>query len=240
MSEEKKQKDGQATKAIVVLGIALVIGAVVLTVVFVGMIFGDKKAEESTLAYELTSQQPTAAQGSKDPEALFSTTDSSGNGDAQAGTTNKVEEAGDNVVTTDSETNNSETTKNQAIEYYEQLSPNGDNILSDNFENEYIKLISDKYDVDPDLLVAIYSTPDTGNNFVLQFSGKKHLNGNYVKSPDELVKVYQIDKEKNVKIATGQESGNVGVSYAEGMLCFHMVKTIVMEQYPDYFTGLEK
>lgn len=239
MSEEKKQKDGQATKAIIVLGIALVIGAVVLTVVFVGMIFGDKKTEESTLAYELTSRQPTAAQESNNSGPLLSTTEGSGNGDAQ-GTTNKVEEAGDDVVTTDSATNNSESTKNQAIEYYEQLSPNGDNILSDNFENEYIKLISDNYDVDPDLLVAIYSTPDTGNNFVLQFSGKKHLNGNYVKSPDELVKVYQIDKQKNVKIATGQETGNVGVSYAEGMLCFHMVKTIVMEQYPDYFTGLEK
>ena len=131
-------------------------------------------------------------------------------------------------------------TKNQAVEYYEQLSPNGENVLSDHFENRYIKQISHDYGIDSDLLVAIYSEPDTGNNFVLEFSGETDLDGSVVKSPDTLVKVYQIDKNGGVKVATGKDTGNIGVSYAEGLVCMSMIKTIVMEQYPDYFTGLKE
>ena len=134
--------------------------------------------------------------------------------------------------------NNKATTKNSAVAYYESLSKNGDNKLSDHYDNVYIKLIAAEYGVDTDLLVAIYSVPDTGNNFVLEFSGKKDSDGAVVKSPDTLVKVYQIDKNGGVKIATGQQSGNVGVSYAEGLFCVSMIKTVVMEQYPDYFTGV--
>ena len=60
---------------------------------------------------------------------------------------------------------------------YEELTKNGDNILSDHHNNKYIKLVSEKFGVDKELLVAIYSTPDTGNNFVLEFDGKKDKDG---------------------------------------------------------------
>jgi hypothetical protein len=137
-------------------------------------------------------------------------------------------------------TPNKETTKNAFVEKYEKVSKNGDNMLSDHHENQYIKLVAGEYNVDTDLLVAIYSVPDTGNNFVFEFSGKKDSSGNIIKSPDTLKKVYQIDINRNIKVATENGVGNVGVSYAEGILCFNMVKTIVMEQYPDYFTGIEQ
>lgn len=236
MEEEKKSVGSNTTKVIIILGLAMVIGAVVLTIVLIGVVFGESKVE-TTVAYQLTSQQPTVSQETNNALEGYGD-DTHATSIVEGSVQDGVEQAGDVVTTTTTQVN--ATTKNEAIDYYEKLSPNGDNILSDNCENEYIKLISETYDVDADLLVAIYSTPDTGNNFVLQFSGDKHLDGSYEKSPDELVKVYQIDKEKNIKIATGTEKGNVGVSYAEGMFCFHMVKTIVMEQYPDYFTGLEK
>ncbi len=139
----------------------------------------------------------------------------------------------------DSGNDNKTTTKNSAVEYYEKLSKNGDNKLSDHYDNVYIKLVSAEYGVDTDLLVAIYSVPDTGNNFVLEFDGTKDSEGNIVKSPDTLKKVYQIDLERNIKVATSSGVGNVDVSYAEGLLCFNMVKSLVMEQYPDYFTGIE-
>ncbi len=139
----------------------------------------------------------------------------------------------------DSGSGNKATTKNDAVANYEKLSKNGDNKLSDHYDNLYIKLVSAEYGIDSDLLVAIYSVPDTGNNFVLEFDGTKDANGNIVKSPDTLKKVYQIDLERNIKVATSTGVGNVDVSYAEGLLCFNMVKTLVMEQYPDYFTGIE-
>lgn len=124
------------------------------------------------------------------------------------------------------------------IAEYEELTKNGDNILSDHHNNKYIKLVSEKFGVDKELLVAIYSTPDTGNNFVLEFDGKKDKDGNVIKSPDTLKKVYQIDKNKNISVATGKTTGNIGVSYAEGTLCFNMIQNIVMPQYPEYFTGV--
>ena len=139
----------------------------------------------------------------------------------------------------DGASDNKATTKNSAVAYYESFSKNGDNKLSDHYDNVYIKLIAAEYGVDTDLLVAIYSVPDTGNNFVLEFNGSKDSNGNIIKSPDTLKKVYQIDLDRNIKVATSSGVGNVDVSYAEGLLCFSMVKTIVMSQYPDYFTGIE-
>lgn len=124
------------------------------------------------------------------------------------------------------------------VEEYENLSKNGDNVLSDYHGNKFIKLVSEKYNVDANLLVAIYSEPDTGNNFVLEFSGKTNSDGDIIKSPDTLEKVYLIDKQQNISVATGKTKGNVGVSYAEGTLCFYMMKSVVMPQYPDYFTGV--
>ncbi len=119
------------------------------------------------------------------------------------------------------------------------LTKTGDNILSDNPDNEFIKIIVEKYRVDAKNLVAIYAVPDKGNNFVLEFNGKTDSNGNVIKSPDTLKRVHQIDKDRNVKTATGTITGNVGVSYAEGKLVFYLVTNVIMPQYPDYFTGVE-
>ncbi len=231
-------------KLIIVLGAAVIIGAIVITIALGGVIYKniDNKANlTQTLAYELTSQQFVAVPSDEQDESV----DLGFGSDQTAGTVvtgNGGQVVGQGASTTlqsQSEANVEKTTKNQAVEYYEKLSPNGENILSDHFENKYIKKISQDYGVDSDLLVAIYSEPDTGNNFVLEFSGKTDSSGNFIKSPDTLNKVYLIDKSGGVKIATGKDTGNVGVSYAEGLVSISMIKTVVMEQYPDYFTGLK-
>ncbi len=133
----------------------------------------------------------------------------------------------------------STTAVQQTIEGLPPLEKTGDNILSDRPDNEFIVLVSEKYNVDPERLVAIYAVPDNGTNFVLEFSGKRDSSGEIIKSPDTLKKIHQIDKERNVTTATGSISGNVGVSYAEGKLVFYLVTNVVMPQYPDYFTGVQ-
>ncbi len=232
-------------KLIVVLGVAIIIGAVVITIALGGVIYKNISNEAKltqTLAYELTSQQQVATvTGEEDESFDFNLNGNTSSANSVAGNNAQPVTPGtSNSSRQDNTTTTAKVTKNQAVEYYEHLSPNGENILSDHFENRYIKQISHDYGVDSDLLVAIYSEPDTGNNFVLEFSGKTELDGSVVKSPDTLVKVYQIDKNGGVKIATGKDTGNVGVSYAEGLLSMSMIKTVVMEQYPDYFTGLKK
>lgn len=144
------------------------------------------------------------------------------------------------ATTAKNNSGNADTTAvQQTIEGLPPLEKTGDNILSDSADNEFIKLVSEKYGVDPKNLVAIYAIPDKGNNFVLEFDGTTDANGNIVKSPDTLKRVHQVDKERNIVTATGSVSGNVGVSYAEGKFVFYIVTNLIMPQYPDYFTGVQ-
>lgn len=239
MNNDNNQTAKNKTAVIVGLGVALALGVVVLTVALASVLRGGLSAKESTTLYGLTSgayNSTTQADTYLSGDPLV---ENSGAGYSENANGNTVNNQYSADTTRRQQTEPQKTTENNAVEYYEKLSKNGENVLSDHYENEFIKSVSSRYGVDSDLLVAIYSVPDTGNNFVLQFNGKKDSSGSIVKSPDTLEKVYQIDKDRNVKIATGTQSGNVGVSYAEGIFCFNMVKTLVMEQYPDYFTGLK-
>lgn len=115
---------------------------------------------------------------------------------------------------------------------------NGDNFLSDSRDNEFIKLISSKYNLDPASLVAIYSVPDSGTNYVLRFGGNSK-NG-YKKSADNLKYVYHIGAAPERKISYTNGKTLIGADHynctaAEGIMVFNLVKTKVMEQYPDYF-----
>ncbi len=219
---------------VIALAAAIVIAAIALSVVLVSVAMKGKNAgEDTTPNYVLTSSDnKTTTKEEVDLEALLG-----GDEDKPATESPNTALQNNSAVKNDEPTENSGQTS--PIDYYEQLSPNGENKLSDHYQNKYIKKISSKYEVDPDLLVAIYSDPDTGNNFVLQFNGETDADGLIIKSPDTLEKVYHIDKKGNVSVATGTEKGNEGVSYAEGAVVFNMVKVIVMEQYPNYFTGLK-
>ena len=222
---DEENKKGKNT-VIIILGIAIIVLAVILTAVLLKTVVEIKTNKETT-RYEMTSTNNSVSTTDDSYlEDLFNNTD------AQQGYDS--EEKNDSGK----KPSNEDTTQNQILENYEHLSVNGENRLSDHYENEFIQLISNKYDVDSELLVAIYSVPDSGTNFVLQFDGTKRK-GEYVKSPDTLEKVYQIDLDKNIKVATGTATGNEGVSYPESVMCVAMIKTIVMEQYPNYFTGLK-
>ncbi len=118
---------------------------------------------------------------------------------------------------------------------------NGENYLSDDPNNEFIRLVSNTYGVDTAALVAIYSVPDSGTNYVLQFKAKGLLNKTYEKSPDNLYRVYHIGlaPERTISYTGGNLiTGNYNCSGAEGVLVFNLVQTKVMPQYPDYFQGV--
>lgn len=118
---------------------------------------------------------------------------------------------------------------------------NGDNYLSDDPNNEFIKLIASTYNIDTKALVAIYSVPDSGTNYVLQFKAGGIFNKTYEKSPDNLYRVYHIGlaPERKISYTSGKlVTGNYNCEGAEGMLVFNLVQTKVMPQYPDYFEGV--
>ncbi len=117
---------------------------------------------------------------------------------------------------------------------------NGDNYLTDDENNEFIQLIANTYNLDPASLVAIYSEPDTGTNYVLRFK-KSLIGNNYEKSVDNLSYVYHIGKAPEREISYTNGNLILGDHYnceaAEGVMVFNLVQTMVMEQYPDYFLG---
>ncbi len=237
----KNQNNKKGMGAVIALAIVILIVVIVFTVTIVGMIKenGGLSKKEDTSKYSMAGVTNTTKENKnnifdfedtqEDKDIIPETGDSKADGFIDV-------EAGDNFTQSTTKKNDIE----NPVKEYEKLTKNGDNILSDHHNNKFIKLVSEKFNVDNELLVAIYSEPDTGNNFVLEFSGKKDEDGNVIKSPDTLAKVYAIDKNKNIAVATGKTTGNIGVSYAEGTLCFNMIKTIVMPQYPEYFTGVEK
>ena len=235
----KKNTDKKGMGAVIALSVAILLTVVVITIAIASMIKengGLKKNEDTSLYSRSDVTNPTKVDNSlfdldanQNNESDFSDAALSGNDsfvDVEAG-------AKQTQATTKGNSYN-------PVKEYEKLTKNGNNQLSDHHNNKFIKLVSEKFNVDTELLVAIYSEPDTGNNFVLEFSGKRDEDGNVIKSPDTLSKVYAIDKNKNIAVATGKTTGNINVSYAEGTLCFNMIKTIVMPQYPEYFTGVEK
>ena len=227
MAADKKQ--GNA-KFIIVLVVALLIGVIVFFVGLISILGGGSNSD--TTLYQTTEQ------------AYVNTTVS------EPTTSYYVDMEGSTIIVTETappatqapqggqQGNNGTQGETNVIQYYEQLSPNGENKLSDNPDNEFIALVSEKYDVNPELLVAIYSVPDTGVNYVLEFAGSRDKNGNIIKSPDTLSKLYYIDLNKNIKVATRSGIGNVGVDAAEGMFTIGIVQKLVMTQYPNYFTGL--
>ncbi len=228
---------------VLLLAIAIVVVTLILTVILIAAVVkGKNNADnEPTVNYVVTTNNDKPTETTNiDLEAVLGGEDSSkGEADGISDEGGKTQSDNQKPNSNALNATTDRTTSKYNVEYYEQLSPNGENKLSDYYQNKYIKMISSKYGVDSDLLVAIYSEPNTGNNFVLQFSGKTDGDGLVIKSPDTLEKVYHIDKKGEISVATGKKTGNEGVSYAEGAMVFNMIKVIVMEQYPEYFTGLK-
>lgn len=228
MENNKKSGNG---KFMIVLAVGLAVSVIAFTISMFS-IFGNKDDEDTT-AYQTTQYQGTTIASEPTTNYIVESD----------GTTLIVTEAGSDVTQATDGGNQQGGADTQGTtnfrQYYEQLSPNGDNKLSDNPANEFIALVSEEYDANPELLVAIYSVPDTGVNYVLEFDGSRDSNGNIIKSPDTLKKLYYIDINKNIKVATRSGIGNVGVDTAEGMFTIGIVQQLVMPQYPDYFTGLD-
>lgn len=238
-----KKYDKKAVGIIAALCVALLAGVVVLVIAASSIVElnGDKNGDSVT-KYTLTSgTNPNDYVENSANYTSGGSVNNGGNGeqvDVNPNPSQPQTQQSGNKHTGDSIKHTTDNSGYDPIAEYEQLSKTGDNLLSDSPNNKYIKAVNSKYKVDSEYLVAIYSSPDTGNNFVLQFKNQRDENGDIIKSPDTLEKVYRIDSDSKISVATGKATGNIGVSYAEGLLCFNMVKVLIMPQHPDYFTGV--
>lgn len=125
-----------------------------------------------------------------------------------------------------------------SVEGLEEFTKTGDNQISDSPDNEFIKLVVNEKGADAEKLVAIYAIPDLGNNFVLEFDNKRDSDGNIIRSPKTLKRIYHINKERNITVATGKPTGNEGVDYGTSLMTYYLVTDVVMPEFPDYFTDV--
>ena len=139
-----------------------------------------------------------------------------------------------------SDTNNSQSigTEDISVEGLEEFTKTGDNQISDSPDNEFIKLVVNEKGADSERLVAIYAVPDLGNNFVLEFDNKRDSDGNIIRSPKTLKRIYHINKERSITVATGKPTGNEGVDYGTSLMTYYLVTDVVMPEFPDYFTDV--
>lgn len=145
------------------------------------------------------------------------------------------------TVQSNEEDSTSATTQKQepiSVEGLEEFTKTGDNLISDSPNNEFIKLIVDEKGAKAEYLVAIYAVPDLGNNFVLEFDNKRDENGNVIRSPKTLKKIYHINKDRKITVATGKATGNEGVNYGTSIMTYYLVTDVVMPEFPDYFTDV--
>ena len=151
---------------------------------------------------------------------------------------NTVSIVADTSTTKSQNINNTEATEIISVEGLEEFTKTGENQISASHNNEFIKLIVEEKGANAERLVAIYAVPDLGNNFVLEFDNKRDDNGKIIRSPKTLKKIYHINKERNITVATGKPTGNEGVDYGTSLMTYYLITDVVMPEYPDYFTDV--
>ena len=221
MSNNKNKLDSKSKQLIIAIFAVLILLTFSAVMLIAAYNYGKAKEEVTTTTSENISNTET-------PSTTLSQS-ASGNASGDLPTTGSVT------------TGETETQKQQepiSVEGLEEFTKTGDNQISDSPNNEFINLVVTEKGVDAERLVAIYAVPDLGNNFVLEFDDKRDENGNIVRSPKTLKKIYHINKERKITVATGKPTGNEGVDYGTSLMTYYLVTDVVMPEFPDYFTDV--
>lgn len=112
----------------------------------------------------------------------------------------------------------------------------GEMAFSDKPDNRYIKAIADKYSVNANNLIAIYTVPQNDSNMVLEFSGKTDASGKLIRNSSTLVAIYTIDASLNSKRASKDSSKNE-YDYGEMSVMYIAVTTYIMPEFKTELDG---
>ncbi len=100
---------------------------------------------------------------------------------------------------------------------------NGMMVVDISSSNKFIKIVKNKKDVDAELLAAVFSVPDSGQNYVFEFYDE---NG---RDADDIRRVYLIDtKGKITGVAAVNASEKENISSIENWFCMNvLIKELV-------------
>ena len=122
------------------------------------------------------------------------------------------------------------TTLPQTTKIYEKT---GEMAFSDDSGNRYIDAVSQKYGVNSENLVALYTVPENDSNLVLEFDGSKNADGTPIRNKSTLIAIYSIDKALNSKRASEDRKLNE-YSYGEMKVMFFSTTTYIMPEFEEF------
>ena len=103
---------------------------------------------------------------------------------------------------------------------------NGTMVVSAEKTNPYIRLVNNQRGIETDKLVAVYTVPQTGQNYVFEFNGAG-------RSADDIRRVYLIDADSNiVSVAAADDSEKEKISATENWFCMNvLIKKMIFPKF---------
>ena len=100
---------------------------------------------------------------------------------------------------------------------------NGTMVVDISSSNKFIKIIKNKKDIDTSLLAAVYSVPDSGQNYVFEFYDEEG------READDIRRVYLIDTNGKITgVAAVNSSEKENISAVENWFCMNvLIKELV-------------
>lgn len=112
-----------------------------------------------------------------------------------------------------------------------ESSKEGELLVDSSAENRFIRIVLDQdKELKPALLTAIYTLPDKGQNYVLEWNGQTDKDGKIIRSADTIRRCYLIDKEGKIdSVAATDEKERVNISRTENAVSMNtLIKKILI------------
>ncbi|MBQ6020441.1 MAG: hypothetical protein IJL26_09725 [Clostridia bacterium] len=97
-------------------------------------------------------------------------------------------------------------------------------------ENRFIQIVSKQSGISPSLLTAVYTLPDKGQNYVLEWNGETDASGKILRTADTVRRCYLIDISGRITdVAASDFNESVGMNRIENSVAMEsMIKKILI------------
>lgn len=121
-------------------------------------------------------------------------------------------------------------TEPPVTEQFSMPNSNGVMCFSADANNRFSYIVSHSYGISNSLLAAVFSLPDTGQNYVFEFNGSVGEDGRPLRNADTLRRVYLIDAQGAVtSIAAVNFAESANITQPENYVCIElMIKKLIM------------
>lgn len=118
-------------------------------------------------------------------------------------------------------------------------SPNGAMHVDLSSDNRFIQIVSRQYGISASLLSAVYVLPDSGQNYVLEWTGQTDANGKLIRSADTLRRCFLIDTAGKVaSVAATDSSERENMSAAENKIAMEtLIKRVILPELAGNLNG---